>query len=102
MLKARANSSYHIGFPDPLNNDIIKFSHYLGIDSSLPIHGVSNHQQSRQQQISSQTIAQEYNTALHYTAISIRRACKIIVKCLECDKGIFTLLFIITTIKLIF
>ncbi|XP_062133679.1 tuberin isoform X1 [Drosophila sulfurigaster albostrigata] len=59
MLKARANSSYHIGYPDG-NSDVVKFSHYLGIDSALPPQ--------------TQT-----------TTISIRRACKLIVRCLEQD-----------------
>ncbi|XP_017841753.2 tuberin [Drosophila busckii] len=59
MLKARANASYHIGYPEG-NSDSLKFSHYLGIDSPQPPP--------------SQT-----------TCISIRRACKLIVRCLEQD-----------------
>lgn len=59
MLKARANASYHIGYPDA-NTDALRFSYYLGIDSPLPPQ--------------TQT-----------TTISIRRACKLIVRCLEHD-----------------
>ncbi|KAL7732977.1 hypothetical protein ACLKA6_002787 [Drosophila palustris] len=59
MLKARANASYHIGYPDG-SNGAVKFSHYLGIDSALPPQ--------------TQT-----------PTISIRRACKLIVRCLEQD-----------------
>ncbi|KAH8260917.1 hypothetical protein KR044_000431, partial [Drosophila immigrans] len=59
MLKARANASYHIGYPEG-STDVVKFSHYLGTDSALPPQ--------------TQT-----------TTISIRRACKLIVRCLEQD-----------------
>ncbi|XP_043071369.1 tuberin isoform X2 [Drosophila grimshawi] len=61
MLQARANASYHIGYPDGDNPGTIKFSHYLGIDSPLPPPVP-------------QTQA---------TMISIRRACSLIVRCLE-------------------
>ncbi|EDW70416.2 tuberin [Drosophila virilis] len=59
MLKARANASYHIGYPDS-STETLKFSHYLGIDSPLPPQ--------------TQT-----------TTISIRHACNLIVRCLEHD-----------------
>ncbi|XP_030373019.1 tuberin [Scaptodrosophila lebanonensis] len=59
MLRARANASYHIGYPDGPNKGP-KFSHYLGIDSPL-------------------------QPQLHTTTISIRNACKLIVRCLEQD-----------------
>jgi len=59
LLKARANGSYHIGYPEG-SNEVVKFSHYLGIDSPL--------------------LAQA-----HTTSISIRRVCKLIVRCLEYD-----------------
>ncbi|XP_017134841.1 tuberin [Drosophila miranda] len=59
ILKARANASYHIGYPEG-SNEAVKFSHYLGIDSPLLPQA-------------------------HATAISIRRVCKLIVRCLEQD-----------------
>uniref|UniRef100_W8AW74 Tuberin n=3 Tax=Ceratitis capitata TaxID=7213 RepID=W8AW74_CERCA len=74
ILRARANVSYHIGYPDPENGDIIKFSAYLGIDSSLPLQG---HQHTRHQLPTHDS---------HFTTISIRRACKIIVKCLDTER----------------
>lgn len=86
MLKARANASYHIGYPDPTNNDNIKFSYYLGIDSSLPIHDISHHHQRHS--IMTQSNHDVVPNA-HFTTISIKRACETIVKCLEKDRGKF-------------
>nr|AAD48498.1 gigas protein [Drosophila melanogaster] len=59
LLKARANGSYHIGYPEG-STEVVKFSPYLGIDSPLLPQA-------------------------HPTAISIRRVCKLIVRCLEHD-----------------
>ncbi|KAH8270153.1 hypothetical protein KR018_004871, partial [Drosophila ironensis] len=59
VLKARSNGSFHIGYPEG-GTEVIKFSHYLGIDSPL--------------------LPQP-----HSTAISIRRVFKLIVRCLEQD-----------------
>ncbi|XP_036326268.1 tuberin-like [Rhagoletis pomonella] len=78
ILRARSNASYHIGYPDSENGEIIKFSAYLGIDSSLPPQG---HQHGRHQLTSHDIIA-----GSHFTTISIRRACKIIVKCLDLER----------------
>uniref|UniRef100_A0A0A1XPT7 Tuberin n=1 Tax=Zeugodacus cucurbitae TaxID=28588 RepID=A0A0A1XPT7_ZEUCU len=78
ILRARANASYHIGYPDPENGEAIKFSAYLGIDSSLPPQG---NQHSRHQLASHDLIA-----GSHFTTISIRRACKIIIKCLDSER----------------
>uniref|UniRef100_A0A1B0B1R4 Rap-GAP domain-containing protein n=1 Tax=Glossina palpalis gambiensis TaxID=67801 RepID=A0A1B0B1R4_9MUSC len=82
--KARANASYHIGFPDPSNNDLIRYSYYLATDSSLPLHGMSHHHQRTQ--VMSQLSSYDIVPNAHFTTISIRRACKIIVKCLENDR----------------
>ncbi|KAI8123354.1 Tuberin [Lucilia cuprina] len=83
MLRARANASYHIGYPDPTNNDNIKFSYYLGIDSNLPVHDISHHHQRHS--IMSQSNHDIVPNA-HFTTISIKRACETIVKCLEKDR----------------
>ncbi|XP_037940239.1 tuberin [Teleopsis dalmanni] len=84
MLKARANASFHIGYPDPANNDLVTFSCYLGIDSSLPLYGMTH--QHQRHQVVSQLTTHEIVSSTHFTTISIRRACKIIVKCLEHDR----------------
>ncbi|XP_055905756.1 tuberin [Eupeodes corollae] len=74
MLKARANASYYIGYPDH-ECGTIRFSPYLGIESNLQ-HAVSGH---------SIQAGQEHST-VNCTKFSIRRACKIIVKCIAEDK----------------
>ncbi|XP_054732687.1 tuberin [Anastrepha obliqua] len=78
ILRARANASYHIGYPDPDNGETIKFSAYLGIDSSLPPQG---HQHTRHPLTS-----HDIGASSHFTTISIRKACKIIVKCLDLER----------------
>uniref|UniRef100_A0A1A9WRI4 Rap-GAP domain-containing protein n=1 Tax=Glossina brevipalpis TaxID=37001 RepID=A0A1A9WRI4_9MUSC len=82
--KARANASYHIGFPDTSNSELIRYSYYLATDSSLPLHGMSHHHQRNQ--VMSQLGSYDIVPNAHFTTISIRRACKIIVKCLENDR----------------
>lgn len=77
MLKARANKTYHIGYPDPASSGTIRFSHYLGIDTTSHSQGERYQHQTSQ----SDTIP-----ALNFTTISIRRACKAIVTCLELER----------------
>lgn len=86
MLKARANASYHIGFPDSSKNNTIKYSYYLGIDSTLPMHGVTHHHVQRSAGVA-QLNTYDIVTNANFTTISIRRACKMIVHCLETDRG---------------
>ncbi|XP_073839436.1 TSC complex subunit tuberin [Musca autumnalis] len=89
MLKARANALYHIGFPDPTNNDNIKYSYYLGIDSSMPaVHDISSvhHHQPRPHLMSQLSGHDQIVPNPHFTTISIKRACEMIVKCLEKDR----------------
>lgn len=91
MLKARANASYHIGYPDPSNNDNIKYSYYLGIDSSLPPVVLDmtthHHQQPRHQLMSQLSGHDQIVPNPHFTTIFIKKACETIVKCLEKDRG---------------
>lgn len=83
MLNARANSSFHIGYPDQLTGTVV-FSNYLGIDGTHQQHSVVflQPQQTGLQQSQSSDII----PAPNFTTISIRRGCKIIVKCLESEK----------------
>ncbi|XP_075164593.1 TSC complex subunit tuberin isoform X2 [Haematobia irritans] len=88
MLKARANALYHIGYPDPSNNDCIKYSYYLGIDSSLPaVHETSTQHHHQRHQLMTQLSAHDASVPNpHFTTISIKKACEMIVKCLEKDR----------------
>jgi tuberous sclerosis 2 len=81
MLKARANATYHIGYPDAVNN-VVRFSNYLGIEGSLQ----TSSSQSQMTQ-SMMSVADLTTPASSFTAISIRRGCKCIVKCLETEKS---------------
>lgn len=85
MLKARTNASYHIGYPDSSNNDIIKYSYYLGIDSSLPMHDINHHHPRHA--LMTQLSNHDAVPNAYFTTISIKRACETIVKCLEKDRG---------------
>ncbi|KAG5679833.1 hypothetical protein PVAND_009371 [Polypedilum vanderplanki] len=87
MLRVRANSSFHIGYPSPrLISDNIKYSHYLAIEGEfqhqpMPLPQTPN--------IEIQSITEEkpepcFNFNL--TTLSIKRGCKIIVKCLDQEK----------------
>jgi tuberous sclerosis 2 len=80
MLKARANASFHIGYPDAVTG-LVRFSNYLGIEGSLQM---SSSQSQMQQSASGQL---EVTPAANFTAISIRRGCKCIVKCMDIEKS---------------
>lgn len=94
MLRARANSTYHIGFPG--SNGTIQFSHYLGLDI-LHSHHVTGYQpmqipqatsvggNSSAQHLQHQTSQPEPIPAATLSTISIRRGCKRIVECLKCE-----------------
>lgn len=98
MLKARANVSFHIGYPDPSNNGIVRFSHYLGIEEPSPLQlnsqlqtpTMNQQQHSQQQQQTSNMSEKQQNQdsipAANLTKISIRRGCRTIVKCVENEK----------------
>lgn len=107
MLKARANSTFHIGFPDPQNNGAMRFSHYLGIDSHHAPHSLNYQQQQQQsqpqptqqpQQGQQQTTTLQQQTSVQekpepipaatLSTISIRRGCKRITECLQVEKGL--------------
>ncbi|XP_058066096.1 tuberin [Anopheles bellator] len=94
MLKARANASFHIGYPDPDDGQrSVRFSHYLGIE------GPYQHQSLQPQPyLSSQSSSQLNLTqtegskvmdripATNLTTISIKRGCQVIVLCLKEEK----------------
>lgn len=87
MFKARANSTFHIGYPDERSGGM-RFSHYLGIDAKQPIYMAAQQQQQQakdapeQQQTNFLALGGE-----SFTTISIRRGCKAILKCLEFEKN---------------
>lgn len=80
MLKARANASYNLGYPETINGSI-KFSHYLGIEHSTFTTQLSNQSTTQGGQGDSSTVP-----PVSFTMIPIRRGCKLIVKCLEVEK----------------
>ncbi|XP_058457517.1 tuberin isoform X2 [Malaya genurostris] len=97
MLKARANASFHVGYPDALNMNKIRFSYYLGIEGPYQHQSMQPQQQSassQQAQSASQLSlvqqdsgkAMETMPSTNLTTISIKRGCQIIVICLKEEK----------------
>nr|XP_019531804.2 tuberin isoform X2 [Aedes albopictus] len=99
MLQARANASFHIGYPDIENDNRIRFSHYLGIEGPYQHQSGGQVQQqvgglSQQVQSASQlnlALQENMKTAdimpsTNLTTISIKRGCQIIVNCLKEEK----------------
>lgn len=89
MLRARANATFHIGYPDTSNINQIRFSHYLGIDQHHQHHAMSFQQTQTQQTQSTQSSAQAQPSDIPtstFSTISIRRGCKRIVECLKKEK----------------
>lgn len=94
MMKARANASFHIGYPDPENGNKIRFSHYLGIEGPYQHQSIQPQPQSglsQQAQSSSQLNLAQQDTvkavdalpSTNLTTISIKRGCQSIVDCLK-------------------
>lgn len=83
MLKARANSIYHIGYPDRDGN--IRFSHYLGVDTTSILMG--HDQMSANAEVIPPT---------NFTTISIARACKTIISALRDDNDYSVFNLIVT------
>ncbi|XP_001652850.2 tuberin isoform X1 [Aedes aegypti] len=97
MLQARANASFHIGYPDAENGNRVRFSHYLGIEGPYQHQSMQVQQQvglSQQAQSSSQlnlALQENMKTAdvmptTNLTTISIKRGCQTIVNCLKEEK----------------
>lgn len=92
MLRARANATFHIGYPDTSNVNQIRFSHYLGIDQHHQHHAMSFQQVQTQQLQSTQSSNQaQPNDVTNvptstFSTISIRRGCKRIVECLKKER----------------
>jgi len=91
MLKVRANSSYHIGYPSPrLISENIKYSHYLAVEGEFqhpPLPQTPNIQQETADDKPPENLF-NFNAV---TALSIKRGCKIIVKCLDNEKDWHTI-----------
>lgn len=86
MLRVRANSSFQIGYPSPrLISENIKYSHYLAVEGEFqhPPPQTPNIQEIQNTGEEKQEGPFNFNTL---TTLSIKRGCKIIVKCLDQEK----------------
>lgn len=87
MLRARANATFHIGYPDTSTVNQVRFSHYLGIDQHHQHHAMSFQQAQQSQSGQSSVSVQQIDVPTSmYSTISIRRGCKRIVECLKKEK----------------
>lgn len=85
MFMARANAANRIGFPDP-NTSLVRFSKYLGLDAKKPIFPLGKegaNELPQQKEVQAADTNQSGGDQQRVTTISIRRGCKVIVKCLE-------------------
>ncbi|XP_059607432.1 tuberin [Phlebotomus argentipes] len=76
MLDARCNGAFQLGYPSA-KGGAMRYSHYLSIDAKQPL------------QISIPQPLVQADVAVggtHATAISIRRGCKVIVRCLDMER----------------
>lgn len=83
IMKMRANSTYHIGYPSPrLISDSMKFTHYLSIEDFHQKHSTSNIQDIQ----SSDEKSGEGSGVSHSTTLSTKRGWDLIIKCLLNEK----------------
>lgn len=79
MLRVRANAAFFVGYPSPrLISENIKYSHYLAIE------GEFQHPPQTPNIQDDESVFTFSHT--HVTTLSIKRGCKIIVKCLDLEK----------------
>lgn len=89
MLRVRANSAFFVGYPSPrLISDNIKYSHYLAIEGEYQHPPQTpNNLQSDSASISDKNDDNPFIfSQTHVTTLSIKRGCKIIVKCLDLER----------------
>lgn len=99
MLKARANASFHVGYPESEKSNKIRFSLYLGVEgpfqhqstqppqsSSVAGQSQSSSQLNLAQQQDGSAKAADAMPSAGLTTISIKRGCQIIVDCLREEK----------------
>uniref|UniRef100_A0A1Q3F6E4 Putative tuberin n=1 Tax=Culex tarsalis TaxID=7177 RepID=A0A1Q3F6E4_CULTA len=99
MLKARANASFHVGYPESDKSAKIRFSLYLGVEGpfqhqstqppqsgSVAGQGQSSSQLNLAQQQDGNAKAADAMPSAGLTTISIKRGCQIIVDCLREEK----------------
>lgn len=87
MFKARANAAFRVGFPEA-KTGVVRFSQYLGIDAKKPIFPLKDNNNETQKEMETSQLSSSAGGAAgdqKMTTISIRRGCKVIVKCLEME-----------------
>lgn len=91
MLKVRANAAFQIGYPYPkLIGNIIKYSHFLAIEGEQ--HHAPQTPGLTDMTASSATIGESISDVnitssfFNFTTLSIKRGCKVVVKCMENEK----------------
>lgn len=86
MFKARANAAFKVGFPET-KTGVVRFSQYLGIDAKKPIFPLKDNNNETQKEMETSQLSSSAGGAgdQKITTISIRRGCKVIVKCLEME-----------------
>lgn len=88
MLRVRANSTFHIGYPTRLISDNIRYSNYLAVE------GEFQHPPPQTPNIQEIQSALAEDSCFNFstvTTLSIKRGCKIIVKCLDLEKDWHTI-----------
>lgn len=98
LLNFRANSTYQLGYPDDRNNGAtIRFSHYITIETSdwnatavaqqtVPVQQPSSNHQSASHQQNEPIGQQQSQLSDTISTVSIRRAIKIIIDCLQKER----------------
>lgn len=91
MLKVRANAAFQIGYPYPkLIGNIIRYSHFLAIEGEQHhapqtpglVDMTASSATGGEQSISDANQQSFFN----FTTLSIKRGCKVVVKCMENEK----------------
>lgn len=97
LLNFRANSSYHLGYPDDGNSGAIRYSHYITVESnerstsnvtqSASVQPpISSHQSSVGHQSSETGNQSQSQSSETVSSVSIRRAIRCIIECTQKER----------------
>lgn len=82
-MKIRANTMYHLGFPETLNAPVTRFSPYLILEH-VPTERISGPGGNSPPPINSVSLQ---HSSCQITHMSFAHACKAVISCIKQEKG---------------
>lgn len=98
FLKIRANTLYHLGFPDTQNTSVTRFSPYLVLEHAATERMNSGGGGNSPPPASPAPLQ---HLSCQITHMSLAHACKAVISCIKSEKGLYSYFYYIITIEYI-